>query len=77
MATLPAGASSSASAGASPPPLAARYVARFACIGPACEDTCCSGWSIPVDRDHYRRLKQVMGGSAAERERFRAACMHD
>lgn len=22
----------------------------FSCIGSACEDTCCAGWSIPVDR---------------------------
>ena len=25
------------------------YAERFRCIGPACEDTCCQGWAIPVE----------------------------
>jgi lysine-N-methylase len=25
------------------------YADRFRCIGPACEDTCCQGWAIPVE----------------------------
>jgi hypothetical protein len=33
-----------------------RYANRFGCIGPACEDTCCGGWRIDVDRAHYERL---------------------
>ena len=38
-----------------------RYAERFQCIGPACEDTCCSSWQIPVDRttfDTYRALPE-------------------
>jgi lysine-N-methylase len=27
--------------------------ARFRCIGADCEDTCCAGWGIPVDRETY------------------------
>lgn len=31
---------------------------RFACLGPACADTCCRGWDMQVDTEHlelYRR----------------------
>lgn len=37
----------------------AAYAQRFRCIGPACEDTCCQGWRIPVDAaalDRYHGL---------------------
>ena len=43
------------------------YAARFECIGPACEDHCCRGWPIPLDRgtfELYRRFPE-----AALRER--------
>ncbi len=26
------------------------YAERFRCIASACEDTCCTGWTIPIDR---------------------------
>jgi lysine-N-methylase len=30
------------------------YMARFQCIGTACEDSCCNaGWNVPVDRRAY------------------------
>ena len=35
------------------------YAANFVCIGPQCEDTCCVGWEIPLDRatyEHYRNF---------------------
>ena len=35
------------------------YTESFRCIGPACEDNCCKGWTIPVDRaanDKFRIL---------------------
>lgn len=35
------------------------YLTRFACIGPACEDTCCSGYAVNVDAESYRRLKAL------------------
>jgi lysine-N-methylase len=37
----------------------ATYSESFRCIGAACEDTCCQGWTIPVDRaacDKFRIL---------------------
>jgi lysine-N-methylase len=37
----------------------ATYSESFRCIGSACEDTCCQGWTIPIDRaanDKFRIL---------------------
>ena len=31
-----------------------RYMERFRCIGPECEDNCCYGWSVMVDGPHYK-----------------------
>lgn len=33
------------------------YFPKFSCIGSACEDTCCSGWSVNIDRDTYHNYK--------------------
>lgn len=29
------------------------YVSRFSCIGGDCEDTCCAGWGITLDKESY------------------------
>lgn len=37
------------------------YAERFRCIGSACEDTCCAGWTVPIDRatwDKYQSLPE-------------------
>lgn len=41
----------------SPSALAPDYYASFHCIGPECEDTCCGGWAITIDRDIYHEYK--------------------
>jgi lysine-N-methylase len=33
------------------------YYAGFQCIGAECEDSCCKGWSIGIDRDTYHAYK--------------------
>jgi len=38
------------------------YAERFRCIGAACEDTCCSGWTVPVDRAARERFKGLPEG---------------
>ena len=48
-----------------------RYMTRFQCLGSACEDTCCNGWAVAVDKDHYSKLKRVMSQTREEREQFR------
>lgn len=34
------------------------YAAQFHCIGPDCEDTCCRGWQIPLDKATFERYRQ-------------------
>ena len=48
-----------------------RYMERFRCIGPECEDNCCYGWSVMVDGPHYKKLETAASlTSKAERQRF-------
>jgi lysine-N-methylase len=35
------------------------YLTRFACIGSACEDTCCAGYTVDVDAETYARYQQL------------------
>lgn len=47
--------------------LAPRYAAHFACTGAACEDTCCAGWAIPVDKPSFDACCQAEPAELAER----------
>ncbi len=38
------------------------YAERFRCIGSACEDTCCQGWTVPVDRAAYEKYQNLPAG---------------
>ncbi len=33
----------------------------FICIGAECEDTCCKGWKIGIDKDSYRAYRREKG----------------
>ena len=33
------------------------YADRFRCIGPACEESCCQGWGMYVDKATYKRYR--------------------
>lgn len=37
--------------------LQSSYAEAFRCIGSACEDTCCRGWSVPIDQATYERYR--------------------
>jgi lysine-N-methylase len=37
--------------------LQARHYDEFRCVGAECEDTCCTGWGITVDRDTYDKYQ--------------------
>ncbi|MCQ4145624.1 flagellin lysine-N-methylase [Vogesella sp. AC12] len=39
--------------------IAPAYLAQFSCLGPACPDTCCYGWRIPVEHETYLRLQSL------------------
>src|SRR5579864_783330 len=47
-------------------------IARFACLGERCEDTCCRTWSITIDEAHHRSLGDRMR-AAGEGARFDGA----
>ena len=32
------------------------YMSDFACIGGDCEDTCCAGWKVIVDRKNIPKI---------------------
>jgi len=34
------------------------YLQKFSCIGPKCEDTCCSGWTVALDKKTYKKYKK-------------------
>lgn len=38
------------------------YSARFRCIGPDCEDSCCTGWAVLIDQAAYERYQTVPAG---------------
>ncbi len=35
------------------------YIRHFSCIGAKCEDTCCSGWTVYIDENTYKKYKKV------------------
>ena len=38
------------------------YAENFRCIGAACEDTCCVGWNVSIDRDTYEKYQAIPAG---------------
>ena len=38
------------------------YITNFRCIGPSCEDTCCIGWTVNIDRDTYKKYQKTSNG---------------
>lgn len=47
--------------------LVPRYVTRFSCIGSACEDNCCTGWKVSIDKKTFNAYRQVKHPVLAER----------
>ena len=35
------------------------YADSFRCIGSECEDTCCQGWSVPIDRKTFEKYQNL------------------
>ncbi|RJS18496.1 flagellar protein FliB [Corallococcus sp. H22C18031201] len=42
---------------------APRYMSRFRCIAEACEDTCCSGLTVPISESRWRLLRDRVEGT--------------
>lgn len=51
------------------------YHERFRCIGASCEDTCCAGWAVHLDRMTYERYQRLTGSKSAEIARSAVARM--
>ena len=35
------------------------YMKAFSCIGPACEDSCCIGLRVDLDKETYQKYKKI------------------
>ncbi|GFN32646.1 flagellin lysine-N-methylase [Paenibacillus xylaniclasticus] len=46
-----------------------QYMRQFTCTGPECEDTCCAGWSILVDKNTYKSYQKVSEPTLKQRLR--------
>ena len=40
-------------------PIRPSYAENFRCIGSDCEDTCCQGWSVPIDQLAYEKYQSL------------------
>jgi lysine-N-methylase len=38
--------------------LVPQYVSRFSCIGSSCEDSCCAGWQVTIDKKTFTAYRQ-------------------
>ena len=43
------------------------YAQRFSCIGPECEDTCCAGWNVSIDKKTFNAYRQSKNPHLADR----------
>ncbi|MBF0589537.1 MAG: flagellin lysine-N-methylase [Magnetococcales bacterium] len=50
--------------------LSFRYMRHFQCIAGDCEDTCCQGWSVIVDRKSHDALQEALAGTPELLSRF-------
>lgn len=45
----------------SPTATTPRYLTQFQCLGSACPETCCTGWTVTIDKPHYQQYRKVRG----------------
>jgi lysine-N-methylase len=43
------------------------YAERFSCIGSECEDSCCAGWTVAIDKKTFNAYRQSKNPHLAER----------
>lgn len=43
------------------------YTSQFACIGPSCEDNCCTGWTVHIDKKTFTAYRQSQVPELKER----------
>jgi lysine-N-methylase len=40
-----------------------RYVEQFRCIAGDCEDSCCIGWTVPIDKQTFDKYQRIPAGA--------------
>ena len=50
--------------------IAAKYMTRFSCLGPDCEDNCCHSWLVGLERDDYMRMRKALSVDQEGKEAF-------
>jgi len=43
------------------------YAQRFSCIGPECEDSCCAGWTVTIDKKTFNAYRKTTHPVLADR----------
>lgn len=49
------------------PILIPEYLTEFKCIGGECEDTCCAGWKVTVDKKTYKNYRKLRNSDIAKK----------
>lgn len=44
-----------------------KYASLFSCTGPSCEDNCCTGWNVQIDKKTFNAYKQANAPELTER----------
>lgn len=39
--------------------LAPQFMRKFKCLGAECEDTCCKGWTVFIDKETYQKYRNI------------------
>ncbi len=50
---------------------ALKYMKEFKCVGPTCEDTCCQGWQVFIEKNDYESVSQKIGSNVNLHEKFK------
>lgn len=47
-----------------------KYMLDFECLGGECEDTCCKGWDIRIDKHHFQLMQDKVTAHSVEEAAF-------
>jgi hypothetical protein len=47
--------------------IAPLYAQKFVCVGSSCEDTCCAGWGVVIDKKTYNAYQKVKSPTLTQR----------
>lgn len=47
-----------------------QYMEKFQCVGSACEDHCCQGWRIVIERETFKKVQNAFKRDKLDREKF-------